>query len=179
LDRSQGGLGLGLALVKGLVELHAGEVSAHSDGIGRGAEFVVRLPARISPVAGTTAGDYAAGPQRRRILIIEDNVDAADSLREVFELGDHDVKVAHNGPDGISLARQFGPEIVLCDIGLPGMDGYAVARVFRSDPDLRCVRLVALSGYALPEDVQRARDAGFECHVAKPPSLEKIEALLV
>ena len=178
LDRSQGGLGLGLALVKGLVEMHGGEVRAHSDGPGKGAEFAVELP--LDETADTQPSAGPAGPERsgRRVLVIEDNHDAADSLREVLEFGAHVVEVAYNGPDGLHRARRFKPEIVLCDIGLPGMDGYEVARAFRADPALKDVFLVALSGYALPDDLQRAREAGFEEHLAKPSSLEKLEELL-
>jgi PAS domain S-box-containing protein len=179
LDRSKGGLGLGLALVKSLVELHGGDVRAHSEGIGRGAEFVVRLPLappeRPSLAAPTRPGGAA---RRRRVLIVEDNVDAADSLREVLELGGHEVAVAWTGPDGIERARRMRPEIVLCDIGLPGMDGYAVARALRSDPLLRSIFLVALSGYALADDVQRAYAAGFDRHLSKPPDLDALELAL-
>jgi len=178
LDRSKGGLGLGLALVKGLVEMHGGRVCAYSDGPGKGAEFVVEFPldgtarADLSPAAVGTAG------RQRRVLIIEDNRDAADSLREVLQFGGHVVEVAYNGPDGLAQARSFNPEIVLCDIGLPGMDGYQVARSFRADEALKGVYLVALSGYALPDDLQRAWEAGFERHLAKPSSLEKLEELM-
>jgi PAS domain S-box-containing protein len=178
LDRSQAGLGLGLALVKGLVEMHGGEVHAHSDGAGQGAEFVVEFP--LDQAAGAEPSTSPAGPEgrSRRVLVIEDNRDAADSLREVLEFGAHIVEVAYNGPDGLHRARTFKPEIVLCDIGLPGMDGYEVARAFRADPALKGVFLVALSGYAQPEDLQRAREAGFDKHLAKPSSLEKLEELL-
>ncbi|MBI5489730.1 MAG: AAA family ATPase [Deltaproteobacteria bacterium] len=178
LDRGKGGLGLGLALVKGLVGLHGGEVTAHSEGLGKGAEFVVRLP--LDPAARPECVPEAAvRPScRRRVLIIEDNVDAADSLRDVLQLGGHEVAVANNGPDGIGKAREFRPEVVLCDIGLPGMDGYDVARVLRGDETLRGTCLVALSGYALPEDILLAREAGFAHHIPKPPSLEKIAELL-
>ena len=113
-----------------------------------------------------------------RILIIEDNVDAANSLRDVLELGGHEIEVANNGPDGLAKARATMPDVVLCDIGLPGMDGYDVARMLRSDAAFKTIHLVALSGYALPEDVQRANQAGFERHLAKPPSIEKREELL-
>jgi PAS domain S-box-containing protein len=178
LDRSKGGLGLGLALVKGLVEMHGGEVCAHSDGPGKGSDFVVELPldATADPAATPSPTQPEAGS--RRVLIIEDNVDAADSLREVLEFGTHVVEVAYNGLDGLAKARQFRPEIVLCDIGLPGMDGFEVARAFRADEALKDVFLVALSGYALPEDLQRAWEAGFAKHLAKPPSMERIEDLL-
>jgi two-component system CheB/CheR fusion protein len=178
LDRSKGGLGLGLALVKGLVELHGGDIGVHSDGLGKGAEFVVRLPLALEAgeaVEVRLASSKSAG---RRVLIIEDNIDAADSLREVLEFGEHEIAVAYNGPEGIAKAREFRPEVVLCDIGLPGMDGFEVARAFRADEGLKGTYLVALSGYALPEDLQRAEEAGFDRHLAKPPSLEKIEEAL-
>jgi two-component system CheB/CheR fusion protein len=178
LDRSRGGLGLGLALVKGLVEMHGGTVEARSDGLGMGAEFTIRLP--LDPEAADS-GSADVGPLRapaRRVLIIEDNVDGADMLRQALELGEHEVEVAYNGPDGLNKARVFKPEVVLCDIGLPGMDGYDVARALRSDPALRTVFLVALTGYALPEDLAKALDAGFDQHLAKPPSLDLLEQVL-
>ena len=173
LDRSKGGLGLGLALVKGLVDMHSGEVSAHSAGLGQGAELVVRLP--LDAAATVTKAEPATAARRaRRVLVIEDNVDAADSLREVLEFDHHEVEVAYSGPEGLKKALQFKPELVLCDIGLPGMDGYEVARAFRADEALKGVHLVALTGYAMPEDLERAVGAGFERHLAKPLSLEKI-----
>jgi PAS domain S-box-containing protein len=177
LDRTSGGLGLGLALVKGLVELHGGEASAHSDGLGKGAEFVVRLPlmGAVEPRAELA---QAPPPPPTRILLIEDNIDAAESLRGALELSGHEVLVAHDGPGGIALARDRRPAFVFCDIGLPRMDGYAVARAFRGDQALKDVHLVALSGYALPEDVQRSTEAGFEQHLAKPPSLAALAAIL-
>ncbi|MGC4115973.1 MAG: ATP-binding protein [Myxococcales bacterium] len=178
LDRSKGGLGLGLALVKGLVELHGGTVAARSAGLGQGAEFTVRLPLASGAGGAVQAAAPAPALPRRRILIIEDNVDAADSLREVLELDGHEVAVANDGPAGLALARRTGPDVVLCDIGLPGMDGYAVARAFRLDEALRHVLLVALSGYAQREDMERAAAAGFDHHLAKPPNLEKLEAVL-
>ncbi|HXY39589.1 MAG TPA: ATP-binding protein [Vicinamibacteria bacterium] len=178
LDRSAGGLGLGLALVKGLVDLHGGEVSARSDGLGQGAEFVVRLPLETEGLAAPARSRTGTRTRSRRVLVIEDNLDAAESLRELLEFGGHEVAIAHNGPEGIAKARDCTPEVVLCDIGLPGMNGYEVARAFRSDVRLKEARLVALSGYALPEDLQRAAEAGFERHLAKPPSLEKLEETL-
>jgi two-component system CheB/CheR fusion protein len=178
LDRSKGGLGLGLALVKGLVELHGGGISARSEGPGRGAEFLVRLPLDTGEASSSAAAPSPRARARRHILIIEDNVDAADSLRDALELGGHEIEVANNGPDGLAKARATMPEVVLCDIGLPGMDGYDVARTLRSDAAFKTTHLVALSGYALPEDLQRASAAGFERHLAKPPSIEKLEELL-
>lgn len=177
LDRSRGGLGLGLALVKGLVELHGGSVGAVSEGPGRGAEFTIKLPLDVAPERATPAPTMHP-VSRRKILVIEDNVDAADSLKEVLELSGHDVQVAYNGPEGITKAREFRPDVVLSDIGLPGMDGYQVARAFRADAALRRMFLVALTGYASPEDSQRATEAGFQRHLAKPLSLQALEDLL-
>lgn len=177
LDRSHGGLGLGLALVKGLVELHGGSVGAASEGPGRGAEFTIKLPLEAAPEKATPA-PIVRPVSRRKVLVIEDNVDAADSLKEALELSGHHVQVAYNGPEGISKAREFKPDVVLSDIGLPGMDGYQVARAFRADAALRGIYLVALTGYALPEDSQRASEAGFQRHIAKPLSLQALEDLL-
>jgi len=178
LDRSKGGLGLGLALIKGLVEMHGGTIQAQSDGLGKGAAFVVRLPLETGD-ALEKPSVRASGPRIcRRVLIIEDNLDAAESLREALELGEHEVEVAHSGPEGIERARSFRPDAVLCDIGLPGMDGYDVARVVRQDPTLQSTCLVALSGYALPEDLERAVEAGFQHHLAKPPSVDRLEQVL-
>jgi two-component system CheB/CheR fusion protein len=177
MDRSKGGLGLGLALIKGLVELHGGDISVHSQGVGKGTEFIVRLPVN-GVLYAQTPTPVDLSHRARRILIIEDNADAAQSLREALELCGHQVQVADNGPDGLTRARAFCPEVVFCDIGLPGMDGYEVARAFRADEVLKDIFLVALSGYALPEDLQRAADAGFDRHFAKPPQLEKLERLL-
>ncbi|WP_170229901.1 PAS domain S-box protein [Polyangium fumosum] len=179
LDRSRGGLGLGLSLVKGLCEMHGGTVTAESAGRGQGAQFTVRLP--LAPaVAWSRAAAPTAAPRElpRRVLVIEDNVDAAETLRDALGMGDHVVEVAFAGPEGIEKARRFEPDVVLCDIGLPGMDGYGVARTIRADPKLRSVYLVALSGYALQEDVERSRQAGFDRHMAKPPSLSALEKML-
>ncbi|MDI3291479.1 PAS domain S-box protein [Polyangium sp. 15x6] len=179
LDRSRGGLGLGLSLVKGLCEMHGGTVTAESAGLGRGAVFTVRLP--LAPeIARSLAAAPAAATRKpaRRVLVIEDNVDAAETLRDALGMGDHVVEVAFAGPEGIEKARRFKPDVVLCDIGLPGMDGYGVARTMRADPKLRSVYLVALSGYALQEDVERSRQAGFDRHMAKPPNLTALEKML-
>jgi PAS domain S-box-containing protein len=178
LDRSKGGLGLGLALVRGIVELHGGSIHATSPGPNRGSEFVVRLPLDVSAPAETAPPCGPVEAPRHRVLIIEDNADAAESLQGVLELQGHAVFVAHDGVAGLELAREVQPDIVLCDIGLPGMDGYEVARALRSDERLRTMRVVALSGYAQPEDLRRAAQAGFDAHLAKPPSLDKLEAVL-
>jgi PAS domain S-box-containing protein len=174
LARTKGGLGLGLALVKGLVEMHGGIVEARSDGVERGSEFLVRLPlAGIGMEAGRErlAGAKAAP---REILVIEDNLDAGQTLAEVLELEGHHVRVARDGRSGLELAHKQHPDVVLCDIGLPDIDGYEVARALRRDEDLRGTHLVAVSGYAQPEDRKAARDAGFDAHLAKPPDLVEL-----
>jgi signal transduction histidine kinase/ActR/RegA family two-component response regulator/HAMP domain-containing protein len=177
LARTNGGLGLGLALVKGLVELHGGAVRAASEGPGKGSEFVVELPTNEGRVA-TPPPSAAPAIPRRRVLVIEDNVDAAESLRDALALAGHEVEVEGLGAAGLARARQWKPDVVLCDIGLPDMEGHEVARAFRADPVLRSVLLVALTGYALPEDLARAREAGFDEHLAKPPSLGRLGELL-
>jgi two-component system, chemotaxis family, CheB/CheR fusion protein len=179
LDRSKGGLGLGLALVKGLVEMHGGSVTVGSEGPGKGAQFEVLLPL-VSAATVTEARAPAVESQctPRRVLVIEDNRDAADSLREVLELEQHQAMVAYSGAEGIEKARAFLPDYVLCDIGLPGMDGYEVARALRNDAALASTTLVALTGYAAAEDISRSQEAGFDHHLAKPPSIEAIERVL-
>jgi two-component system CheB/CheR fusion protein len=177
IDRAKGGLGLGLSLVKGLVEMHGGSVSAQSDGLGHGAAFTLRLPLDTSSVAAPfIRARVEGGP--RRVLLIEDNVDAADSLGEALELGSYVVEVAYSGPRGIEKAKAFQPDVVICDIGLPEVDGYEVARRMRADPELAHVALVALTGYAQPEDVAKSKEAGFDAHLAKPPSIEALEDVL-
>ena len=180
LDRAGGGLGLGLSLVKGLMELHHGTVAVRSEGEGKGSEFEVALPLAAA-VASTLPADEGTGPfaKRKRVLVIEDNVDSADSLRELLLLNGHEVSVAYSGLDGLQAARSQNPDLILCDLGLPGLDGYQVARAIRADADakLRKVLLIALSGYALAEDVSRSKEAGFDRHIAKPPSLEALASV--
>lgn len=179
LDRSGGGLGLGLSLVKGLVELHGGSVEARSDGPGRGAEFIIRLwLAPEQPVLRDAGRPPREGTAPRRVLVIEDNVDAADTLRELLEMWQHETEVAHDGCTGVEKARAFRPDVILCDIGLPGMDGYEVARAIRSDPTLASVFLVAVTGYASPGDQWKAADAGFNRHLGKPVSVGAIEEVV-
>ena len=179
LDRSRGGLGLGLALVKGLVELHGGTVSAKSEGPGKGALFTLRLPLG-APAKHQLAHPPAEQPRSsvRRVLVIEDNADAAQSLKEALELGGHVVEVALLGETGIERSRTFLPDVIVCDIGLPGLDGYSVAEAIRADPALRTIRLVALTGYAGPDDIERSRAAGFDHHLAKPPDMAQLERVL-
>ena len=178
LDRNSGGLGLGLALVKGLVELHGGEVSAYSAGRKQGAEFTVRLPlqAELDTTAQIARAERLPQPGRR-VLIVDDDRDVADGLRAALEIHTHEVAVAHNGPEALAAARLFKPDVVFCDIGLPGMNGYEVARAFRADGAFRSTVLVALSGYAQSEDLAKASAAGFDQHLAKPPNIEKIKRI--
>jgi PAS domain S-box-containing protein len=180
LDRSQGGLGIGLTLVRSLVGLHGGTVEARSDGIGRGSEFVVRLPALAPaaaplPVARRSADRVDAG--RARILIVEDNVDAAESLAMLLDLLGHQVRVAHDGLAALELVTKRVPDFMLVDIGLPGMDGYEIARRIRRQPALQHVVLVALTGYGRDEDRVAARAAGFDHHLVKPIEPDALQAL--
>jgi len=170
LDRSRGGLGLGLALVKGLVEMHGGSVRAHSLGLGKGAQFTVRLPLTTEPTWVDVAPPSATVTQRsRRVLVIEDNIDAADSMKTLLEVGGHEVTVAYTGPAGLEAAHRFRPEVVFCDIGLPsGLDGYGVARAMRADPTLNSAYLIALTGYGQEEDRRLAAAVGFNLHLVKP-----------
>jgi CheY-like chemotaxis protein len=179
LDRSRGGLGLGLALVKGLVELHKGTVWAYSEGTGRGAEFNVLLPITSGPEKRETSPPLTAtGPGPNRILIIEDNPDVAQTLRELLEWSGCTVAVAYTGPAGVELAREFQPDVVLCDLGLPGMDGFQVAIRLRQDPDLALVRLIAVTGYGQEEDRRRSREAGFDRHLTKPVDFAELLQML-
>jgi signal transduction histidine kinase/DNA-binding response OmpR family regulator len=182
LDRSRGGLGLGLALVRGLVKLHGGDVHADSAGLGHGASISIRLPRVAADAApssrrGTVVRAEEVGQQR--VLLIEDNPDAAESLRMLLSMTGHTVSVAPDGPAGLRAVETFQPHIVLCDIGLPGgMDGYVVARAIRRDPALAAVRLIALSGYGQAEDRRRSREAGFDAHLIKPVDLAELCRLI-
>jgi len=177
LARSQGGLGLGLALVKGIVELHGGAVHAESGGIGKGSEFIVQLPLRSgAPAPLAEVASRARGRGRQRVLVVDDNVDAANSLADLLRLLGHEVEVAHDGPSALEKLEASTPDIVCCDIGLPGMSGYDVARQVRDKG--KAIRLVAVSGYARADDVKRAREAGFDAHLAKPPDPDEIARLL-
>jgi signal transduction histidine kinase/DNA-binding NarL/FixJ family response regulator len=179
LERSRGGLGLGLALVKGLVDAHGGSVEARSEGAGLGAEFTVTLPIDVGPTPATdesVPGRSPLGP--RRVLVIDDNVDVAMSVQDMLMLAGHEVEVAYNGSDGIDKARLFQPDIVICDIEMSGMHGHQVVTAFRSDPLLRSKFLVAHSGHARSEDVERAMALGFDAYIRKPASIAEIERVL-
>ncbi len=182
LDRSKGGLGIGLTLVKSLVEMHGGGVLADSEGVGQGSQFTLWLPlveeaARLTPRAQKLATVTADRPPAR-ILVVEDNTDAADGIAMLLSTCGFDVKIAHNGKSAISLAREFQPEVILLDIGLPGMNGYDVVGAFREFPELRDVRLIAVSGYGQETDQIRSREAGFEHHFVKPVDFESLKAHL-
>jgi signal transduction histidine kinase/ActR/RegA family two-component response regulator len=167
--RAEGGLGVGLTLVKRLVELHGGSISASSAGPQRGSEFVVRIPRTSEVAMAPPASDNEArSERRRRILIIEDNLDVGRGLRRLLESWGHQVEVAATGGRGLEIWRNSRPDIVLVDLGLPDIDGYAVARAVRSEPEGDAVVLVTITGYGGPHDLRRARDAGFDAHFTKP-----------
>ena len=178
-DRSKGGLGIGLALVKRVVELHGGDVAAASEGIGRGAVFSVRLPAVARPQRPAPAPAQAAGaPRACSVLIIEDNDDAREMLGSLLALSGHDVREAGDGASGIERAQAQPPDVALIDIGLPDLDGYEVARRLRSSEAGRQMKLVAVSGYGQVEDQRRALQAGFDAHLTKPVSAELLRQTL-
>jgi signal transduction histidine kinase/DNA-binding response OmpR family regulator len=196
LDRSQGGLGIGLALVRNLVHLHGGSIHCASAGRGAGSEFMVRLPALAgcpagagiclpedagpNGVAARRSGQLARQPPARgaRVLIVEDNMDAAETLTDILHLWGHDVRVALSGPAALEEAPRYHPEVVLLDIGLPGMNGLEVARRLRAQPELQAALLVALTGYGQDEDRRRSEEAGFDLHLTKPVDPKQLQRLL-
>jgi signal transduction histidine kinase/CheY-like chemotaxis protein len=179
LDRAHGGLGIGLALVERLVTMHGGRVEAHSDGSGHGSEFIVHLQLLENPPREEFPLEEVTDSGRRlRVLVVEDNVDAAQTLGDLLDLWGHQVQVVYEGHTALEVALQVLPEAVLLDIGLPGMDGYEVARRLREQPSLQHVLLVALTGYGQEADRRRSQEAGFDHHLVKPVDPEEMRLLL-
>jgi PAS domain S-box-containing protein len=180
LDRSSGGLGIGLTLVRNIVEMHGGRVEAVSEGPGRGSEFVITLdamPRGDEPKPSRRAVAPRTVPRARRILVVDDNTDSAQAIEMLLELAGHHVEVAHDGLLALDVARRLHPDVVLLDIGLPGMNGYEVARQLRSLPEFRDTVLVALTGYGQSQDRRRSEEAGFDHHLVKPVSTDALLAL--
>jgi signal transduction histidine kinase/CheY-like chemotaxis protein len=179
LDRAQGGMGIGLTLVRSLAQLHGGSASARSDGVGKGSEFSVTLPL-MKPSHETPEpkpADSGSDGRGRHVLVVEDNHDNRATLRELLEFAGHRVSVAQTGIEGVALALERRPDVALVDIGLPGLDGYEVARRVRAAVGVDMV-LIALTGYGQPEDVRRAKAAGFDAHLAKPLDLDTLQSLV-
>jgi signal transduction histidine kinase/ActR/RegA family two-component response regulator len=179
LDRSQGGLGIGLTLVRRLAEMHGGAASVRSEGQNKGSEFTVRFPAIEQPATGDdTATTRTVKEAARHVLIVEDNVDACETLRTLLEIHGHRVDTAHDGASGLERALALQPEVVLLDVGLPRMDGYEVARKIRASHGIRRPLLIAITGYGAPEDRERAHEAGFDAHVTKPVDYGTLATLI-
>lgn len=179
LDRSEGGLGIGLCLVQRLVELHRGRVEAYS-ALGQGSEFVVRLPVMATsvPQLSATTTEAAQPTASLRVLVVDDNVDAAQSLAMLLRASRQEVRTAHDGPTALEAALAYRPDVVLLDIGLPGLNGYEVAKRIRQQPVLQNVVLVAMTGYGQETDQQRSQEAGFDHHLVKPADFGKVQKIL-
>jgi CheY-like chemotaxis protein len=179
LERAQGGLGIGLTLVRQLVQLHGGSVTASSDGPGHGSEFVVRLPRVAGPVERplTAPADATTALASRRVLVVDDNRDAVESLSLLLKLAGQAVASAHDGREALAQFASFDPDVVVLDIGLPVLNGYEVARQMRATAT-RKVILVALTGWGQEEDRRRTTDAGFDHHLVKPVEFESLKTLL-
>lgn len=176
LDRSQGGLGIGLSLVKHLIEMHHGTIKVHSEGIGRGATFTLHLPRIEAPESRMIE---TSGPHEkpRRILVVDDNIDAADSLAMLLRLEGHEVETAYSAHGALEATERLKPDVVVLDIGLPQLDGYEVARQLRANPTLSGMQLIALTGYGQNEDRARSIAAGFDAHFTKPVQREALAEL--
>ena len=182
LDRSQGGLGVGLAVVRKLVEMHGGTVEAQSAGPGKGSEFIVRLPV-LSPPTGRSQIPSKKGDEQSgsgwRVLVVDDNVDSADSIAMLLQVSGHEVRVVYSGQDALDMAGKYQPDIVLLDIGLPVMDGYEVARRLRKHPELKALKLIAVTGYGQESDRLQSQEAGFDYHLVKPVDAQKLQEVMV
>jgi CheY-like chemotaxis protein len=173
-----GGLGIGLALARRLAELHGGTLQAQSAGLGTGSEFSLRLPLSEARAAQPAPAARAAAPPPRRVLLVDDNADAADSLRLVLELQGHATEVAYDSASALLAVERFAPECVLLDIGLPIVDGYETARRIRTLPGGDAIRVIAITGWGQQEDKERALAAGFDAHLTKPVDSAALSALL-
>jgi PAS domain S-box-containing protein len=184
LERAQGGLGIGLSLVRGLVQLHGGTVEARSEGPGKGSEFVVRLPLppqvplEPQPAPGAAPAGTNGSAARRRVLVVDDNIDSANSLGRLLDLLGYETHTAHDGPAALADASRFRPDVVLLDIGMPGMSGYELARRLRRLPGMSRALLVALTGWGADDDRRRSHEAGIDYHLVKPVDISGLQELL-
>jgi CheY-like chemotaxis protein len=182
LERASGGLGIGLTLVKNLVELHHGAVEVHSEGLGRGSEFIVRLPLLDEPLLTESnhepAADRAVTGLKRRVLVVDDNVDSAESLAMLMKISGHEVEMAHDGLEAVDLSLAFRPDVILLDIGLPKLNGYEVARKIREQQAGKDIVLIALTGWGQEEDRRKSKESGFNAHIVKPVDFPELTKLL-
>jgi CheY-like chemotaxis protein len=180
-SRTEGGLGIGLSLVKGLVELHGGTTEVASRGVGKGSEFIVNLPlpaANVDAAQGDSAPAVSYSTPGRRVLIADDNKDAADSLGMLLEIDGHEVRIAHGGRAALALAQAFRPDVALLDIGMPELSGYEVAAALRQEPWGKAIQLIALTGWGQESDRRQSKAAGFDRHLTKPIDMDALVAVL-